>query len=102
VASQDELLNCELLSLIRTGVARGVIDQQEVREIETKLKMRGITDKVEQLIGTNSMKSKQRGGGLRHVLFETAVRAEQIAGRIDRSGQPRFNSRSTPMIGQFC
>ncbi len=43
VASKDELLNCELSSLIRTGVARGVADQQEVREIETKLKMRGIT-----------------------------------------------------------
>ena len=38
-----------------TGVTRGVIDQQEGRELETKLEMWGATDKVVLLIGTEIM-----------------------------------------------
>jgi hypothetical protein len=44
----DELVNC-------AGVARGLDDQREQGELETRLRMRGRADKVLQLIGTKFM-----------------------------------------------
>lgn len=51
----------EVPSLITAGVARGVDNQQELREFETKTQMWGIRDRASLLIGSSIM-NRNRGG----------------------------------------